>query len=77
MITILKSTRIFLVPQYHDYLVGIIKHELTHYHLHLLGLGYRHRDRNFKILLKKVGGSRYAPDIGLRKKKKISLPISL
>ena len=60
----------FLVPQYHDYLVGIIKHELTHYHLHLLGLGYRHRDRNFKILLKKVGSSRYAPDIGLRKKKK-------
>ena len=60
----------FLVPQYHDYLVGIIKHELTHYHLHLLGFGYRHRDRNFKILLKKVGGSRYAPDIGLRKKKK-------
>ena len=60
----------FLVPQYHDYLVGIIKHELTHYQLHLLGLGYRHRDRNFKILLKKVGGSRYAPDIGLRKKKK-------
>lgn len=43
----------FLVPQYHDYLVGIIKHELNHYHLHLLGLGYRHRDRNFKILLKK------------------------
>lgn len=60
----------FLVSQYHDYLVGIIKHELTHYHLHLLGLGYRHRDRNFKILLKKVGGSRYAPDISLRKKKK-------
>lgn len=60
----------FLVPQYHDYLVGIIKHELTHYHLHLLGLGYRHRDRNFKIWLKKVGGSRYAPDIGLCKKKK-------
>lgn len=60
----------FLVPQYHDYLVGIIKHELCHYHLHLLGLGYQHRNRDFKVLLQKVGGSRYAPDIGLHKKKK-------
>lgn len=60
----------FLAPQYRTYLIGIIKHELTHYHLHLLGLGYRHRDRDFKILLKKVGGSRYAPDIGLRRKKR-------
>lgn len=57
----------FLQPQYQNYLLGIIKHELTHYHLHLLGLGYRHRDRDFKILLQKVGGSRYAPDIGLRR----------
>lgn len=60
----------FLVPKYREYLIGIIKHELCHYHLHLLGLGYRHRDRDFKILLKQVGGSRYAPDIGLRRKKK-------
>ena len=60
----------FLQPQYHDDLVGIIKHELTHYHLHLQNRGYRHRDTDFKLLLKKVGGSRYAPDIGLRKKQK-------
>jgi Uncharacterized protein conserved in bacteria len=37
----------------------IIKHELCHYHLHLLGLGYRHRDADFKRLLAQVGGSRY------------------
>lgn len=37
----------------------IIKHELCHYHLHLQNKGYRHRDRDFKELLKKVGGSRY------------------
>ncbi|MBO0449566.1 SprT family protein [Enterococcus sp. MJM12] len=40
---------------------GIIKHELCHYHLHLLKKGYRHQDRDFKVLLAKVGGSRYAP----------------
>lgn len=60
----------FLLPQYHDALVGIIKHELCHYHLHLMGLGYQHKDRDFKILLQKVGGSRYAPDIGLRRSRK-------
>lgn len=60
----------FLTPEHYAALVGIIKHELCHYHLHLLGLGYRHRDRDFKTLLKQVGGSRYAPDIGLRRAKK-------
>lgn len=62
----------FLAPQYHQALIGIIKHELCHYHLHLLGLGYRHRDADFKNLLQQVGGSRYAPDIGLRRKQKIN-----
>lgn len=60
----------FLAPQYRTASVGIIKHELCHYHLHLLGRGYRHRDRDFKILLQRVGGSRYAPDIGLAKRQK-------
>ncbi len=54
----------FLEAENRQYLVGIIKHELTHYHLHLLGLGYRHKDHDFKVLLKRVGGSRYAPNIG-------------
>jgi SprT-like protein len=38
----------------------IIKHELCHYHLHLAKRGYRHRDDDFRKLLKQVGGSRYA-----------------
>jgi len=38
---------------------AIIKHELCHYHLHLAGKGYRHRDADFKALLAKVGGTRY------------------
>lgn len=42
-------------------LIGVIKHELCHYHLHLAGLSGRHNTRAFKTLLKRVGGSRYAP----------------
>lgn len=34
----------------------IIKHELCHYHLHLRGMGYKHRDADFKTLLAQVGG---------------------
>lgn len=37
----------------------IIKHELCHYHLHLLKKGYRHRDDDFKKLLASVGGTRF------------------
>lgn len=43
-----------------DDLTGTVLHELCHYHLHLAGGGYRHRDREFKTLLTAVGGSRYA-----------------
>lgn len=41
-------------------LIAVIKHELCHYHLHLAGKGYQHRDEDFKRLLAKTGGSRYA-----------------
>lgn len=40
-------------------LIGIIKHELCHYHLHLEGKGYRHRDQDFKLLLKQVDAPRF------------------
>ena len=40
-------------------LVGVIKHELCHYHLHQTGGGYHHRDADFKRLLHQVGGSRF------------------
>ena len=40
-------------------LIGVIKHELCHYHLHQTGGGYRHRDADFKRLLSQVGGSRF------------------
>ncbi|WP_338554896.1 SprT family protein [Paenibacillus sp. KS-LC4] len=45
----------------------IIKHELCHYHLHLLKRGYRHRDEDFKRLLAQVGGSRYCQSLPERR----------
>ncbi|WP_164214640.1 SprT family protein [Virgibacillus sp. YIM 98842] len=39
--------------------IGIIKHELCHYHLHIEGKGYKHGDADFKFLLKKTGSPRY------------------
>lgn len=53
-----------------DAMVGTIKHELCHYHLHLQRRGYRHQDRDFKEMLAKVGGSRYCADTGLRREVK-------
>ncbi|WP_251035694.1 SprT family protein [Paenibacillus sp. ISL-20] len=41
----------------------IIKHELCHYHLHIAGRGYRHRDADFKNLLQAVGGSRFCKSL--------------
>lgn len=42
-----------------DELIGVIKHELCHYHLHLEKRGYQHKDKEFKQLLAQTGGSRY------------------
>ncbi|AOA00593.1 SprT family protein [Carnobacterium divergens] len=43
--------------------IGVVKHELCHYHLHLSGGGYQHKDADFKRLLKQVGGSRYVQSL--------------
>ena len=40
-------------------LIGIIKHELCHYHLHLENKGYQHRDQDFKQLMKETGAPRH------------------
>lgn len=50
-----------------DEVEKIIKHELCHYHLHLMNKGYRHRDRDFQMLLKQVGGSRYCKAVEERR----------
>ena len=49
---------------------GIILHELCHYHLHLLGKGYKHRDADFKNLLKQVGAPRFCSRIETTEKTK-------
>ncbi|WEV60892.1 SprT family protein [Streptococcaceae bacterium ESL0729] len=41
----------------------IVRHELVHYHLFIAGRGYRHRDYDFKKLLKEVDGLRFTPRI--------------
>jgi SprT-like protein len=61
---LLHSHNIDVNPKYFeefgmDEIVGIIKHELCHYHLHLQGRGYKHRDQDFKQLMKIVGAPRY------------------
>ncbi|WP_307327839.1 SprT family protein [Evansella vedderi] len=60
----LNTHHIEINPKQYSYygleeLVKIIKHELCHYHLHLEGRGYQHKDKDFKVLLKEVGGSRF------------------
>lgn len=43
--------------------ICVIKHELCHYHLHLAGKGYRHRDKDFKKLLNQTGGTRFVQSL--------------
>lgn len=42
-----------------DEFVGIIKHELCHYHLHIEGKGYKHGCADFKKLLNETGSPRH------------------
>jgi SprT-like protein len=44
-------------------LIGIIKHELCHYHLHLEGKGYQHRDRDFRELMERVEAPRFCSSL--------------
>ncbi|ATP42037.1 SprT family protein [Solibacillus sp. R5-41] len=61
---LLNSHHIELNKKLYDHfgmeeLRGIILHELCHYHLHLLGKGYKHQDSDFKQLLNEVGAPRF------------------
>jgi SprT-like protein len=44
-------------------LVGIIKHELCHYHLHLEKKGYKHQDSDFKKLMQQVDAPRFCKQL--------------
>ncbi|WP_432355967.1 SprT family protein [Sporosarcina sp. A2] len=50
-----------------DEVVGVIKHELCHYHLHIEGRGYKHGDSDFKALLKKTNSPRFCKSLKSRK----------
>lgn len=65
----------YLLQLGEEELIGIIKHELCHYHLHLEGKGYQHRDQEFKLLLKKVGAPRFCRRLPETPKKRSSKKI--
>ncbi|MCT8136580.1 SprT family protein [Anaerobacillus sp. CMMVII] len=73
---LLRSHNIEINPKQYEHfgmeaLVGIIKHELCHYHLHIQKRGYRHIDKDFQELLTKVDGTKYCGAIpGLRRTSK-------
>lgn len=52
-------------------LIDIIKHELCHYHLHIEGKGYKHRDSDFRMLLQKVDAPRFCKPLKSIKRRKI------
>lgn len=65
---LLKSHNIEINRKYleqlgEEELIGIIKHELCHYHLHLEGKGYQHRDADFRRLLKEVDAPRFCSSL--------------
>lgn len=62
-----------LVNELHgmEELIGVIKHELCHYHLHLEGKGYKHRDEDFKRLLARTSSPRYCKPLAERNRSTI------
>lgn len=66
-----------LVMEIHgmDELVGVIKHELCHYHLHIEGKGYQHRDSDFRKLLKETSSPRFCKPLAERNQKSTSFYI--
>ncbi len=64
-----KSYEVFGIEE----LRGIILHELCHYHLHIRGMGYKHRDQDFKMLLKKVGAPRYCSSVNETSQKQLNI----
>lgn len=51
-------------------LEGIIRHELCHYHLHIEGKGYKHRDKDFRNLMKETNSPRFCANLGVVKRNK-------
>jgi SprT-like protein len=56
-------------------LIGVIKHELCHYHLHIEGRGYRHRDLDFRELLKRTSSPRFCRPLSMGNRKAQSIHV--
>lgn len=56
-------------------LIGVIKHELCHYHLHIEGKGYKHRDADFRRLLNETASPRFCKPLSNGNQKSISFYI--
>lgn len=61
----INQGNIELNPKYYEKyglegLISTIKHELAHYHLHHMGLPYKHRDKEFIALVKIVNAPMHA-----------------
>ncbi|CEE00394.1 SprT family protein [Caldifermentibacillus hisashii] len=77
---ILQTGNIEINKKYYDVygekeLIGIIKHELCHYHLHQNKMGYRHKDQHFKQLASQVGAPRYCTPLPETLERKRSVQI--
>jgi len=58
-----------------DELLGVVKHELCHYHLHIEGRGYRHRDMDFRDLLKSTSSPRFCRPLSEPNRNAVSLRV--
>lgn len=58
-----------------DELINVIKHELCHYHLHIEGKGYQHRDEDFRKLLLKTSSPRFCKPLAPKNEKSNSFYI--
>ncbi|MDQ0159211.1 SprT family protein [Alkalibacillus salilacus] len=63
-----KTRTIEINPKYleelgEDALIGIIKHELCHYHLHIEGKPFHHRSHEFRELMKQTDSPRFCEQL--------------
>lgn len=56
-------------------LIGVIKHELCHYHLHIEGRGYKHRDVDFRNLLQQTSSPRFCKPLVKRQRKQAPIRV--
>ncbi|MFD1851830.1 SprT family protein [Oceanobacillus bengalensis] len=59
----------YVIESNSEEFIGIIKHELCHYHLHIEGKGYQRRDADFRELLKITGSPRHCSPLPSQKKR--------